>query len=396
MTDLALEVKRLVSGGPFAPIADPYALYAQLRKEAPLYDLGTVYGKTRTWLVTRYDDVRTALRDADRFSSRANSRGAGLVMGRTIIEMDGPEHLKHRNLITPALAPRSLRGDFPGRVREIAEEIVDGFASVGRCDLVPDFTFVYPMRVFVEILGLPPDEVERFHHLAVDLALIARDPGRAFEASKELADYLGPLVARRRNEPSDDLLSVLATSEIDGERMSDEEVVSFLRLLVSAGADTTYHLLGSMLAVALRRPEILERISAERGCIDDFMRETLRYESPISTIPREVTVDGKLGGASVAAGDDILCHLGSANRDEAHFDAPDHFDLERDSSDHLAFGISRHFCAGSRLALLEARVGLEVLLDRLADLRLDPGESAEIFGFAFRGPTRLPVRFRGN
>ena len=305
-------------------------------------------------------------------------------MGRTIIEMDGPEHLKHRNLITPALAPRSLRGDFPLRVREIAEEIVDEFSAAGSCDLVPDFTFVYPLRVFVEILGLPPDEVTRFHHLAVDLSLIGQNPSRAFEASKQLADYLGPLVARRRDDPSDDLLSVLATSEIDGERMTIDEVVSFLRLLVSAGAETTYHLLGSMLAVGLRNPKILERVSAERECIEAFVRETLRYESPISTIPREATVDTELGGISIAAGDHILCHLGSANRDETHFDDPDHFDLGRDSSDHLAFGISRHFCAGSRLALLEAQVGLEVLLDRLDDLRLDPGESAEIFGFAFR------------
>lgn len=396
MMELDQELKELVGGGPLSPVANPYPLYSQLRRRAPVHSLTGAHGLDKTWLVTRYEDARAVLRDAERFSSRVNARGAGLVMGRTIIEMDGTEHLKHRNLITPALAPRSLRGDFSERVRAIAHEIVDDFAGRGHCDLVPEFTFLFPLTVFVEILGLPADEVERFHHLAVDLSLIARDPGRAFEASKQLAEYLTPLVARRRLEPADDLLSVLATSEIDGERMTGEEVVSFLRLLVSAGADTTYHLLGSMLAVGLRDPELLERISSERERIEDYVSETLRYESPVSTIPREVNVDTRLGDVTLTAGEDVLVHLGSANRDEAHYADPDRFDLDRDTSDHLGFGIGRHFCAGSRLALLEARIGFEVLLDRLPGLRLDPGEPADIIGFAFRGPTRLPVSFRAR
>ena len=396
MSSIARELNELISGGPFSPVPDPYPLYARLRREEPVYKMNKRDAQGQTWLVTRYDDARAVLRDADTFSSRVNARGAGLVMGRTIIEMDGAEHLKHRNLITPALAPRALHGDFPQRVREIAHSIVDEFAGRGECDLVPDFTFVFPLTVFVEILGLPADEVERFHHLAVDLALIARDPGRAFEASKELAAYLGPLVAERRQDPSDDLLSVLATSEIDGERMTDEEVVSFLRLLVSAGADTTYHLLGSMLAIGLRDPALLDRITSERDRIEDYVLETLRYESPVSTIPREANVDTELGGVTVPAGDDVLLHLGSANRDGDHYDDPDRFDLDRDHSDHLGFGIGRHFCAGSRLALLEAQVGFEVILDRLSELRLHASEPADIIGFAFRGPTRLPVSFKAD
>ena len=187
-----------------------------------------------------------------------------------------------------------------------------------------------------------------------------------------------------------------AASEIDGERMTDQEVVNFLRLLVSAGADTTYHLLGSMIALALRDPALLERISSDRERIDDYILETLRYESPIATIPREVMADTQLGGVDLSAGDDVLVHLGSANRDGAHYAEPDRFDLDRDSSDHLGFGIGRHFCAGSRLALLEARVGFDVLLERLDDLRLAAGQSAEIVGFAFRGPTKLPVTFRAS
>jgi len=388
------ELEALLAGGPLAPVPNPYPLYARLRRESPVIDLAKPEAERRNWLVTRYDDVRDALRDEQIFSSRVNARQAGLVMGRTVIEMDGSEHLKHRNLVTPALAPRALRGDFPKFVEQLANEIVDRFAAAGTCDLVPDFTFLYPLRVFVEILGLPPDEVPRFHQLAVDMSMIAKDPGRAFAASKQLAEYLTPRVARRRADPAGDLLSVLATSEVQGERMTDEEVVSFLRLLISAGADTTYHLLGSMLAVLLRDPELLERLRSDRGRIDDFVRETLRFETPVSTIPREALVDSELGGVPIQAGDDVLLQLGSANRDETHYPEPDRFDLDRDTSDHLAFGIGKHFCAGSRLALLEARVGLEVVLDRLEDLRLSPGQSAEIIGFAFRGPATLPVAFR--
>ncbi|MEE2663396.1 MAG: cytochrome P450 [Myxococcota bacterium] len=394
MKSIPVELKALLDGGPLAPVPNPYPLYARLRREAPVLDLAKPEAERRNWLVTRHDDVRDALRDEQTFSSRVNARQAGLVMGRTVIEMDGGEHLKHRNLITPALAPRALRGDFPKFVEQLANEIVDRFADAGTCDLVPDFTFLYPLRVFVEILGLPPDEVPRFHQLAVDMSMIAKDPGRAFEASKQLAAYLTPLVARRRADPADDLLSVLATVEVEGERMTDDEVVSFLRLLVSAGADTTYHLLGSMLAVLLRDPELLERLSGERQRIDDFVRETLRFETPVSTIPREALVDCELAGVPIRAGDDVLLHLGSANRDEEHYPEPDRFDLDRDTSDHLAFGIGKHFCAGSRLALLEARVGLEVVLDRLADLKLAPGRPAEVIGFAFRGPATLPVHFR--
>jgi len=388
------ELEALLAGGPLAPVPNPYPLYARLRRESPVIDLAKPEAERRNWLVTRYDDVRDALRDEQIFSSRVNARQAGLVMGRTVIEMDGSEHLKHRNLVTPALAPRALRGDFPKFVEQLANEIVDRFAAAGTCDLVPDFTFLYPLRVFVEILGLPPDEVPRFHQLAVDMSMIAKDPGRAFAASKQLAEYLTPLVARPRAAPAGDQLSVHATSEVQGERMTDEEVVSFLRLLISAGADTTYHLLGSMLAVLLRDPELLERLRSDRGRIDDFVRETLRFETPVSTIPREALVDSELGGVPIQAGDDVLLQLGSANRDETHYPEPDRFDLDRDTSDHLAFGIGKHFCAGSRLALLEARVGLEVVLDRLEDLRLSPGQSAEIIGFAFRGPATLPVAFR--
>ena len=388
MTDAVADFLSLVAGGPFSPVNDPYRIYRRLRDEQPVLQMA---GRKRpTFVLSRHDDVREVLRDDELFSSRANARGTSLVMGRTIIEMDGAEHLRHRKLITPALAPRALRGDFPELVRRLAHAIVDDFPS-GGVDLVPAFTFVYPLRVFVEILGLPADELKRFHEWAIALTLIQIEPEKALEASRQLREALLPIVQRKRSEPGDDLISSLAAAEVDGARMSDEEVVSFLRLLVSAGAETTFHLLGSALHVLIENPELQARVRADGALIEPLLWETLRWETPVAVLPREATADTKVAGVEIPEGADLMLLIGSACRDERHYRDPDRFDLERDNSDVLAFGLGKHYCAGSRLALLEARIGLEVLFERLGELRPAAGERSRILGFAFRGPDALHV-----
>lgn len=388
MTDAVADFQELVAGGPFAPVSDPYSIYRRLRDEQPALRLG---GRKRpTFVVSRHDDVRDVLRDNALFSSRANARGTSLVMGRTIVEMDGAEHLRHRKLITPSLAPRALRGDFPELVRKLAHTIADEFPADG-LDLVPDFTFRYPLRVFVEILGLPADEVQRFHEWAAALSLIQIDPGKALDASKRMREALLPIVQRKRSEPGDDLISSLAAAEVDGARMDDEEVVSFLRLLVSAGAETTFHLLGSALHVLLEDPGLQARVREDAALIEPLLWETLRWETPVAVLPREATADTQIAGVEMPQGSELMLLIGSACRDERHYAEPDRFELERDNSDSLAFGLGKHYCAGSRLALLEARIGLEVLFERLGELRPAPGERSEILGFAFRGPDALRV-----
>ena len=388
---LADEFQTLMRMGPMAEVANPYPLFRRMRDADPVARLDRPGAPM--YAVMRNADASRVLRDPDTFGSGVNARSTGLVLGPTIIQMDGPEHILHRRLITPAMAPGALRGDFPGLVEKLAHEIIDPFAAVGEADLVPDFTFLFPLRVFVEILGLPAADIENFHRLAVDLTLIAKDPGRAMAASAAMAEALEPEIARKRAAPENDLLSSLAVAEVDGQRLSDEEVVSFLRLLVIAGAETTYHLLGSALHVLLERPDLLAELRADPARIDPFLQETLRYESPISTLMREVRHDTEIGGVPVAAGSDLVVHVGSANRDEARYAEPDAFEIDRDNRDHLAFGLGTHFCAGSRLALLEARVGLRVLLERLAGLEVAPDRRSRVIGFAFRGPDTLPVRF---
>jgi cytochrome P450 len=343
-------------------------------------------------LVTRYDDVLAILKDA-RFSSRAHANGIGLVFGRTILEMDGKAHIRHRNLIAPAFAPRALAGALPTVMREVAHGLIDDLEPQGRGDLVAQFTFTFPLRVMCGILGLPVADYDAFHRLALDLISIAADPPRAFAAAQEIADYLRPILAQRQAEPTGDLVSTLVHAEVDGQRLSEEEVLSFLRLLIPAGAETTYRLIGSMLFALLTHPALLEEVRADRRKVAWAIEEALRWESPLQHVPRETTEPVTIAGVDIPAGAMVMGVVGSANRDERRFPDPDRFDLHRPSEEHLAFGFGRHFCAGAIFARAEAEVAVNALLDRLPRLRLEAGETPRIVGLAFRAPERLPVRF---
>jgi len=400
-------IEDMLLAGPNAPIEDPYALYARARRETPV--LTCSEAGLASYLVTRYDDVRLALRDHERFSSASNGeRGIAIVIGRTIVGMDGAEHLRHRALITPAVAPRALRGDFPAMVRGIADELVDRFAAEGRADLVRDFAFLYPIRVFVEPLGLPPGDIEQFHAWSIDLTRVAHDPARGLAASAAIRAYLQPIIAAKRAAPGDDIISTLVTSEVeDDERggaahLSDEQIANFICLLIMAGAETTYHLLGSALYALLSHPDALEEVRVHPDRIPLAIEETLRWESPVQIVTREVREDVEMSGVTLERGRDVVLAIGSANRDESRFPEPDRFDLHRfdaaagdePSAEHIAFGFGRHYCAGSRLALLEAETALRTLLGRLPDLRFDPDAArAKMAGVAFRSPDTLPVRF---
>jgi len=390
MAELAT-TQQLFGGSMMSPIPDPYPAYRRLRDEQPVIALNTMMGIIH--MVTRYDDIAMILRDQRRFSSRGNARGIGLVMGRTLLEMDGVEHVRHRNLISPFFSPLSMRSSMPPVVDEIVHALIDGFVGDGCADLVKQFTFVFPMRVIAHIIGVPIDDYAQFHHMALDLISMGDDPARAFAASQALVEYLTPLLAARKVEPTDDLLSKLLHAEIDGQRLTDEEVINFLRLLLPAGADTTYRLSGTCLHVLLTQPDVREAVLADRGKIEPLIQEVLRWESPVQFVSRETTEPVVVSGHEIPAEALLSVTIGSANRDERKFADPDRFDLERKNDDHLGFGFGQHFCAGSHLARLETRAALNALLDRLPNLRLRPDEPSRVVGLAFRSPDRLPVVF---
>lgn len=383
--------EELFGGTMLSPVRDPYTVYRRLRREQPVLLTQSLLGEG--YLVTRYDDVVAILRDPARFSSRGNARGIGLVMGRTILEMDGREHVRQRRLVTPFFAPSALRGGLEKTIAAVVHHLLDAIAGEGRAELVSQFTFVFPIRVICEVIGIPVEDYAAFHRWALDLISVGDDPPRGLAASQRIVDYLRPVLEERKAAPRADLLSSLAQAEIEGQRLSDEEVLSFLRLLVPAGAETTYRLTGSLLYALLTHREALEEVRADRGRLELAIDETLRWESPVQYVTRETTAPATIAGVELPAGALLAVALGSANRDETQYPDPDRFALQRRADDHVAFGLGTHFCAGSNLARAEARIALDAILDRLPDLRLDAAEDCGVRGLAFRSPDRLPVLF---
>ncbi len=381
----------LFGGSMMSPVVDPYRVYKRLRDEQPAIPVHTMMGVN--YMITRYDDVLAILKDGKTYSSQANARGIGVVMGRTILEMEGKEHVRHRNIISPFFGPRAMKAEMPEIVSRIVHGLIDEFAHAGSADLVDQFTFTFPMQVMASIIGIPVSDYHAFHRMALDLISVGDDPPRGFQAAQDLVSYLTPLMQERKAEPTNDLLSKLVHAEVEGSRLTDEEVLSFLRLLLPAGAETTYRLTGSCIYALLRHAEVYEEVRADRGAIEPIIQETLRWESPVQFVSREPTEDVEIAGCPVPAGAMLSVVVGSANRDERHYPEADRFDLRRKNDDHLAFGFGEHFCAGSHLALLEARVALNALLDRLPNLRLDPEEECHVVGLAFRSPDKLPVVF---
>jgi cytochrome P450 len=391
MSEKMATTNKLFGGTMMSPIVDPYSVYKRLRDEQPAIPVNTIMGIN--YMITRYDDVVAVLKDGKTFSSHANARGIGIVMGRTILEMEGKEHVRHRNIISPFFSPRAMKAEMPQTVSGIVQRMIDALAVDGHADLVQQFTFTFPMQVMASIIGIPVDDYHAFHRMALDLISVGDDPARGFQAAQDLVAYLSPLMEERKAAPRDDLLSKLVHAEVEGVRLTDEEVLSFLRLLLPAGAETTYRLTGSCLYALLTHPEVYEEVRADRSAIDALIQETLRWESPVQFVSREPTEDVEFSGHPVPAGALMSIIVGSANRDERHYDAPDRFMLRRKNDDHVAFGFGAHFCAGSHLALLETRTALNALLDRLPNLRLDPAQQSTVVGLAFRSPDRLPVLF---
>src|SRR5205085_922276 len=231
---------------------------------------------------------------------------------------------------------------------------------------------------------------------AIELERTAVDFPGAIAASQELKEYFGPIVDERRHDPREDVISMLAESEIEGERLDDDLIQSFLRLLVPAGAGTTYRLIGTLTFALARHPEQLEAVREDRSLVPAAVEEALRWESPVQFAARQATHDIELAGVEIPAKLPVTVALGSANHDESRWHEPDRFDVHREPQNHLAFADGEHFCLGAHLARIEGAVALNVILDRLADFRLDPDapEPYEV-GFAFRSPTAVPVLFEG-
>ena len=317
-----------------------------------------------------------------------------MVMGHMILGMDDPEHRRHRNLVAGAFRERSLARWEPAFVAPICHELIDRFAGRGRAELVRELTFEFPVRVIARILGLPEEDFAQFQRWSIELIGLGANIELGLAASESLRDYFAVVVADRRRQPRDDVISDLVTAEIDGEQLSDEAIYAFLRLLLPAGAETTYRSSGNLLYLLLTHPDQLEAVTRDRSLLPQAIEEALRFEPPLLLINRTATCEVELSGVTIPAGGSVSTCLGSANHDETRWEDAERFDIFRPVIPHLAFAHGPHMCLGMHLARLETRVLVNAVLDRLPGLRLDTGDDdPHIKGLIFRSPTSLPVEF---
>jgi cytochrome P450 len=339
-----------------------------------------------------FDAAQAVLRDGETFSSQGYADVMGKVMGHSILEMDEPEHHTYRGIVQQAFTRKTMERWEVEAIRPIVDEHIDAFADRGRAELVRELTFPFPVRVIARLLGLPPEDLPQFHRWAVELISAGFDMERGLAASRALGDYFGRILAARRAEPADDLMSLLAAAELDGQRLTDDEIFAFLRLLLPAGAETTYRSSSNLLFGLLTHPDQLDALRADRSLMPAAIEEGLRWEPPLLTIIRTATRDTEIEGVPIRAGSMIVVNMGSANHDERYWTDAEAFDIRRPPRQHLAFAFGPHMCLGMHLARLETRVVLERLFDRLPGLRLDPGaEAPYITGMTFRAPAALPV-----
>ncbi len=381
----------------YATQEDPYPIYRRLREESPAW----WNEKRGFWALSRHADVFAALKDPARFSSR---HGLTLEKGfedRAIevfgmLALDPPRHDRHRELVSKGFTPRRV-AELEPRIGEIVDRTLDEVAPHGRCDFIPDVAAVIPMDVISELMGIP--EADRRPLRRLSDTVVHREEGstevsaRSIQASLELRDYFAGWVADAKRRDREDLTATILRAEIDGERLSDQEVIGFLFLLVVAGHETTTHLLGNALYWLWRHPEQRARVSANASLVPRWVDETLRFDTVTQGVARTVDADVRLHGQTLRAGDRVTLLLASANRDERVFPNPDVFDIRRDTSGLLSFGTGTHFCMGASLARLEARLTLTRALERMGDFEIDEAGLRRVRSSTVRGFQALPLEF---
>ncbi|MBO0730469.1 MAG: cytochrome P450 [Acidimicrobiaceae bacterium] len=380
----------------------PWEQYRWLHQHAPVWWHPEAPPGRGFWAVTRYADVQTVSRDPRTYSSWLGGimlpdsppellAGSRLMM----LFMDPPDHTRYRRLVSRSFTPRAVQA-WRERIDALAARLVDRVAPAGHCDLVEDLAGQMPSVVIAELMGVPGDDGRRLYHLTE--IMHSADPVLTDEermsAVVEMHTYASSVAAEKRAHPADDLATALVHSEVDGERLSDDEFNWFFLLLINAGGDTTRNLVGGGVEALLAWPDELGRWRHDPdGLTATAVEELLRFVSPVVHMRRTATTDAVLGGEAISAGDKVVVFYGAANRDEAVFSHPDTLDLSRSPNPHLAFGAGGpHMCLGAHVARLEAAALLREIVTRLQGLRLD-GPIERLDSTFIAGPRHLPVAF---
>jgi cytochrome P450 len=373
---------------------DPHAVYRRIRQECPV--ARTAMGDSATVIISRYDDVTWALRHPEYFTSAGGSLNLG-DQPLIPLEFDPPQHTKYRRLLSPQFVPREIRQLEP-EVRRIVRGLIDGVAPRGKCDFHQEIATPLPSELFLALMGLPEEDLPLFLRWRDDSIRPAVEPGD-FEGAQrirtqvahEITEYFRDLIARCRLEPSDSLLSRIVHSSIDGEPLSEAELLGISHLLLLGGLDTVTATLDCMVAFLATHPEHRHQIVSDPSIIPAAVEELLRWQTPVMAIPRSVKEDVEIGGVQLRAGDAVMLAIGAANDDESEFPNPE-VDFLRDPNRHVAFGGSNHSCLGAHLARLELRVALEELHLRIPDYRIPEGVDIH-FSPGIRQADQLPLEF---
>ena len=380
---------------------DPYPYYRRLRDEAPLYhneELGF-------WALSRHSDVHQGFRNSTTLSNRDGvsldpiSRGPHASKTMSFLAMDDPAHLRLRTLVSKGFTPRRIR-ELEPRVTALAvqhlETMLEMAAGSQTVDYVAEFAGKLPMDVISELMGVPVADRDRIRGMA-DGVMHREDgvndvPKSAIEASINLMVYYHEMIAERRKKPADDLTSALLEAEIDGDRLTDEEVLGFMFLMVIAGNETTTKLLANAAYWGHRNPDQLIPVYADLSKVPLWVEESLRYDTSSQILARAVAEDFTLYDTTIPEGDILLLLPGSAHRDERVFDNPDDYVIGRDiGSKLLSFGSGAHFCLGAHLARMEARVALTELFQRIRGYQVDEANAVRVHSSSVRGFAHLPM-----
>ena len=390
--------------------ADPYPHYQRLREEMPVCWNG------RTWLVSRYSDIVTLLNDPRMSSARVEQTFAVLppdvreeltplrtVLGSRMLLSDPPKHTRLKGIVGKAFSSRMIEGRRQ-RIQAICHQFLDRVADRGEMEVMEDLATQLPGWAITDILGVPYADQPRFTRWARDQVLIYDRAGMTQDrvgimrqgqrSMLEMKAYLAEVIAARRQEPRDDLITELVQAEKDGDRLSPDELFGMCVALLVGGNNSTAHLIGNAILTLIRHPEALDQLRAAPEMIRPATEEVMRYDSPVQATSRVVRETMEFGGQTFAAGQGVVVLFGSGNRDEAQFPDPTTFDPTRQPNRHLTFAHGPHFCLGVGIARVVSQVGILSLVERCHEMKLVNDEITWLPGLAFRGPAALPITFR--
>ena len=406
--DYELAVERYAEFDPEI-MANPYPLYQQLRDQAPVHWSPGF----DSWLITRYSDVVSGARDPRLSSARMPTFVSQLpesvqeevlplvrVFSAFLGFSDPPAHTRLRGMVNKAFRPRVAEGMRP-RIQAIVDELLDSVQDSERFDLIGDFAFPLPAIVITEVVGVPPEDRSRFKPWSDNMIAFAGNtfvPDRAVVAQRslvEMRDYVNDIVAQRRLDPKDDLISSLIAIEDEGDVLNEDEMLALIVNFLVAGHETTTNLIGNGMLALLRHPDQMQKLRDNPSLIETAVEELLRYDSPLQRTNRVSTEELEIGGKLIGKGQFVLLMADAANRDPAQFPDPDRLDITRQNNRHGSFGYGIHFCVGAPLVRVEGQIAIDSILHRLPQLRLESDAALEYEkNLAFRALKSLPLTFQ--